>query len=197
MMVNIGNAQLKLGNVETAADSYRQAIEADPDDALPHYRLGDLEADGGRYGKAAGYFARACELEPENWRYQGFAGTAYLQEADYARAAAYLGRSVEIFSEQPLMLYNLAVALCLDGQKESAIQKLSKAVRIDAAYARAWYLKSRIEADIGRISDAAASVGRANAHGSALSAEELQGARELLEQLSDRVTGRTEGTSPR
>ncbi len=197
MMVNVGNAQLKLGDVGSAAESYRQAIKADPDDALPHSRLGDLEADGGRNGKAAEYFARACELEPENWRYQGFAGTAYLQEANYARAATYLGRSVEIFPEQPLMLYNLAVALCLDGQKEAAIEELSRAVRIDEGYARAWYLKARIEADMGRADDAAASVGRANAHGSALSAEELQGARELLRELPIRVTRQTGNTSPR
>jgi tetratricopeptide (TPR) repeat protein len=96
MMVCVGNAQLRSGDAVSAADSYRQALEADPDNALAHSRLGDIEADAGPNGKAAEYYARACEFEPENWRYQGFAGTAYLQDADYNRAAAHLRRSIEL-----------------------------------------------------------------------------------------------------
>jgi tetratricopeptide (TPR) repeat protein len=143
MMVCVGNAQLRLGDAVSAADSYRKAIEADPDSALAYSRLGDIEADNRRNGKAAEYYARACELEPENWRYQGFAGTAYLQEADYGQAAAYLRRSVELFPEQPLMLYNLGVALCFQGGEEAAIQELTKAVGIDEGYARGWYFSLR------------------------------------------------------
>lgn len=191
MMVCVGNAQLRLGDAVSAADSYRKAIEADPDCALAYSRLGDIEADNRRNGKAAEYYARACELEPENWRYQGVAGTAYLQEADYGQAAAYLRRSVELFPEQPLMLYNLGVALCFQGGEEAAIQELTKAVGIDEGYARGWYFKALAEARLGRKTDAMTSVGRAIANGAALSVKELQEARGLLEQLSARTAPKT------
>jgi tetratricopeptide (TPR) repeat protein len=184
MLVNVGNAQLQLGDNESAVASYLQAIETDPNDALAYYRLGDLKAEAGHNKEAAGYFARACELEPDNWRYHGFAGTAYLQEAEYDRAAFHLRRAVEIFPEQPLMLYNLAVALCFDDTMESAVEELAKAVRIDEGYARGWYLKAKLEARLERQSDATTSVGCAIAHSSKLSPEELQDARELLDILA-------------
>lgn len=180
MMVNIGNAQLQLGDSRSAANSYQQAIKADPTNALAYSRLGDLENDNGRNDKSADYFARACELDPQDSTYHASAGAAFLQREDYDRAAAHLRRSVELFPEQPLTLYNLAVALVFVGKAEAAVEELVKAVRIDEGYARGWYLKAQIEARLGRKADATASAGRAAANSSALSAQELEGVRSLL-----------------
>jgi predicted Zn-dependent protease len=180
MMVNIGNAQLQIGDSRAAANSYQQAIETDPTNALAFSRLGDFENDNGSIDKAADYFARACELDTQNPTYHASAGTAYLQQKDQKRATTYLRRSVELFPEQPLILYNLAVALLLDGNDEAAIEELTKAVRIDEEYGRGWYLKAKVEAYLGRPADAVASAGRAAANGSGLSAQELEGVRALL-----------------
>jgi tetratricopeptide (TPR) repeat protein len=180
MMVNIGNAHLQLGDSPSAAASYRQAIQLEPTNALAYSRLGDLENDDGSYDKAVPYFARACELDPQSATYHASAGTAYLQLQDYNRATQYLRRSVELFPEQPLMLYNLAVALAFDGKAEAAVEELAKAVSIDDGYARGWYLKAQIESRLGRAPEAAASARRAAANPSALSAQELEGVRALL-----------------
>lgn len=181
MMVNIGNAQLQLGDNRAAANSYQQAINADPANALGYSWLGDLENDRGRDDKAAEYFSRACELDAQNSIYHARAGTAYLQLKD-SRATAYLRRSVELFPEQPLMLYNLAVALVFDGEAKAAVEELAKAVRIDEGYARGWYLKAQIEVRLERMADAAASAARAAANGSSLSVREREGVRSLLGQ---------------
>lgn len=122
MMVNIGNAQLQLGD--------------SPQNALAHNRLGDLESDNGRNDKAAERFARACELDPENSAYHASAETAYLQQKMYDKAISYLGRAVDLFPEQPLIFYNLAVALFAVGKEEAAVKELAEAVRIDKGYAR-------------------------------------------------------------
>jgi len=58
--------------------------------------------------------------------------------------------------------------------------ELAKAVRIDTAYARGWYLKAHIESRLGRAAEAVASAGRAVANGAALSARELEAVRALL-----------------
>jgi tetratricopeptide (TPR) repeat protein len=184
LMVNIGNAQLRLGDDRSAGASYRKAIEADPDNAPAYYRLGDIEFEAGRNDKAADYFVRACELESDNPRYHAFAGTAYLQEKNYRLAAVYLRRSVELFPEQPLMLYNLAAALSFDGEKELALEQVTKAVSIDEGYARGWYLKALVEADMGRMEDAAASARRAAANSSGLSDHDLEEVRALIKELS-------------
>jgi tetratricopeptide (TPR) repeat protein len=184
MLVNVGNAQLRLDDEKSAAASFLQAVEADPENALAHCRLGDLEFDAGRNEEAAEYYARACELEPDNWRYHKFAGTAYLQNADYDQAIEHLRRSVEIFPEQPLMLYNLAVTLCQKGEEEAALEQVARAVQIDEGYARGWYIKALIESHLGLEDDAKISVRRAIANRSALSDQELQNARELLDRFS-------------
>ena len=59
-------------------------------------------------------------------------------------------------------------------------------MRLDEGYARAWYLKARVEARLGRDADAMASAGRAVVNESELSAQELQDARALLDELSSR-----------
>ena len=180
MLVNIGNAQLQLGDGRSAVSSYQLAIKADPSNALAYSRLGDLESNNDHHDRAADYFARACELDPNSSAYHASAGTAYLQQKDYNRVTAYLRRSVELFPEQPLTLYNLAVALLFDGKEEAAVKEVSKAVRIDEGYARGWYLKAQIEAHLGRTADAAGSARRAAANGSDLSAQESDGVRALF-----------------
>lgn len=180
MLVNIGNAHLRLDDRQTAIAFFQHAIKADPENALAHSRLGDMENENGRIEKAAGYFDRACTLEPDNSSYHASAGTAYLQLKDNDRAATHLRRSVEIVPEQPLILYNLAVALLLTDTEDAAIKELTMAVRIDKGYARAWYLKAQIEKQLGRTADATASARRAAANSSGLAAHEHEGLRALL-----------------
>jgi tetratricopeptide (TPR) repeat protein len=181
MLVNIGNARMRLGDAPAAASSYQEAIKVDPQNALAFYRLGDLLNDDGRTDQAAIYFARATELEPSNSKYHANAGTAYLQLGEYERASEHLRQSVELFPEQPPILYNLAAAL-LVGQDDpdAALVKLSDAVRIDSTYARAWYFKAQIESRLGRTAEAAASARRAAANRTGLSEKEAEGLRALL-----------------
>ncbi|WP_352746591.1 tetratricopeptide repeat protein [Mesorhizobium sp. M0185] len=180
MLVNIGNAHLRLDDRQSAIESFQQAIKADPENALAYSRLGDMENENGRIEKAAGYFARACTIELDNASYHASAGTAYLQLKDNNRAATHLRRSVELFPEQPLTLYNLAVALLFTDTEDAAIKELAKAVRIDDGYARAWYLKAQVEKHLGRTADAAASARRAAAKLSDLAAHEREALRALI-----------------
>ncbi|MEQ9173361.1 MAG: tetratricopeptide repeat protein [Alphaproteobacteria bacterium] len=180
MLVNMGNAHLRLDDRQSAIDSFQRAIKADPQNALAYSRLGDMENENGRIEKAAGYFGRACALEPENSSYHASAGTAYMQLKDNDRAATHLRRSTELFPEQPLTLYNLAVALLLTDSEDAAIKELTKAVLIDEGYARAWYLKAQVEKRLGRTGDATASARRAAANISNLDSHEREGLRALL-----------------
>jgi tetratricopeptide (TPR) repeat protein len=181
MLVNIGNAHLRLRDTQSAIDSFQWAIKTDPENALAYARLGDVENENASIEKAAGYFERACALEPENFSYQARAGTAYLLLKDYDQAATHLRHSVEIFPEQPLTRYNLAIALLFTDSDDAAIKELTKAVSIDERYTRAWYLKAKVEKRLGRTADAAASARRAAANISDLDPPERDGLRSLLE----------------
>lgn len=181
MLVNIANAHLRLDDRQYAIDFFQRAIKTDPENALAYSRLGDMDDENGRIEEAAGYYARACTLEPENSSYHARAGAAYLQLNDIKLAAAHLRRSLDLFPEQPLTLYNHAVALLLNDIEDAAvIKELTKAVCIDEGYARAWYLKAQVEKRLGRTVDATASARRAAANSSGLAAHELEGLRALL-----------------
>jgi superkiller protein 3 len=182
MLVNLGNAHVRLGDRTSAVSLFTQAIKLDPKNALAYSRQGDLEDEDGRTERAEVCFAKACELDPENWSYHARAGTAYLRNQNLARAILHLRRSVELFPEQPLTLYNLAAALVSDGNAEAAVEALAKAVRIDKEYARGWHLKAHIEAQLGRVTDAAASAQCAMANRPSLSAAEIHELQALVEQ---------------
>jgi Tfp pilus assembly protein PilF len=182
MLVNIGNAYMRLGDRAAAVRSFEQAIQVDSKNALAYSRMGDLEDEDGRSGSAANYFARACDLEPGNWTYHASAGTAYLRNQKLAQAKSHLRRSTELFPEQPLTLYNLAAALVSEGDAEAAVQELAKAVRIDKGYARGWYLKAQIEARLGWTAEAAASARSAMASKSSLSSSEVRGLEAMVQE---------------
>ncbi len=97
MLVNMGNAYLRLDNVASALKSLQAAIKVDPNNALAFRRLGDFEDEHGTAEKAAVNFALACELDPDNPSHHACAGTAYLRLQEYERAAFHLRKSLEIF----------------------------------------------------------------------------------------------------
>ena len=183
MLGNIGNAYLQLDDRAAATEFYQRAIKEDPANALAYSRLGDLAHEVGSIDEAAGYFSQACALDPASATYHASAGTTFLQQEDYDRAKQHLRRSLELYPDQPLTLYNLAVALVVGGDGEAAVEELAKAVRIDAGYARGWYLKAQIEARLERSTDAVASARQAAANSSSLSDQEAEGLRALLDNL--------------
>lgn len=174
MLVNIGNAYLRLNNVAFALKSFQDALKGDPNNALAFRRLGDLEDEHGTADKAAEYFTRACELEPDDPSHHACAGTAYLRLQEYERAASHLRKSLEIYPNQPQMHYNLAAALVYQGLAEGAVDELVNAVRLDPFYVRAWYLKAQIELKLCRVDDASISVKYALGSPSSLTSAEVR-----------------------
>jgi tetratricopeptide (TPR) repeat protein len=158
MLVNIGNAQINLGDEGAAAASFKQALKADPSYALAYRRLGNLEDWNENSADAAAYYARACVYEPEDPLNQSSAGTAYLRNGKPEKAREYLSESLRLLPEQPHILYNLAAALLQCGEPEGAVDRLTEAVRMDGRYTNAWQLKAHIEVQIGRPAEAAESV---------------------------------------
>ena len=161
MLVNIGNAQINLGDEGAAAASFKQALEVDSGYALAYRRLGNLEDWNENSADAAEYYARACDYDPTDPVNQSSAGTAYLRNGEPEKARQHLSESLRLLPEQPRMLYNLAVAHLGCDEPEGAVDRLTEAVRMDRRYTNAWQLKAQIEVQIGRPAEAAESVRQA------------------------------------
>jgi len=182
MLVNTGNAYLRLNKVDSALKSFKDALKVDPNNALAFRRFGDFEDEHGSVEKAAEYFARACELEPDNPSHHACAGTAYLRLQEYERATFHLRKSLAIFPNQPHIHYNLAAALVYQGLAEDAVDELAKATRLDPLYARAWYLKAQIELRLSRVDDLGNSIRHALRDSSSLTPEEVREIRAFADE---------------
>jgi tetratricopeptide (TPR) repeat protein len=182
-LINKGNTLLAVKNLQGARLHFEKAASLDSRSALAHRRLGDWHSEFGEPQRACEFYAHACKLDPNDAFSHGCAGTAYLRNSDFARAQEHLSRSLELISSQPHIRYNLAAALVQQGLAQEAVAELARAVAEDPEYARAWYLKAQIEHRMQRTPDARYSVQHALRHTSALSADELDGARQLARQL--------------
>lgn len=175
MLVSIGNAQNRSGDVGAARRSFLKALEVEPTNPLAHRRLGDLDWEAGDLGAAAQRYSSACNCEPGNWEVHALAGATLLSMEEVEEAASHLRRSLDIFPEQPKTLYNLAVAMLMSEGEEGAVEALRAAVQLEPTYGRAWYLRAQLEVRLGRMGDAVASAQAARAHAGDLNDAERGG----------------------
>ncbi|MES2939741.1 MAG: tetratricopeptide repeat protein [Pseudomonadota bacterium] len=180
MLVNIGNAQNRSGDIEAARQSFLQALGVQPQNALAHRRLGDLDTDANNLGIAAQHYANACRYDPDNAEVHALAGAAFLNIQDIKRAVTHLTRALDLFPGQPRTLYNLAVAKVMTGEEDSATQTLQLAVQLEPTYARAWYLKAHLEIQLDRMQKATAAAHAARTHSASLNEDERNNLESLI-----------------
>jgi len=70
---NLGNALQKQGKLEEAIESYRKAIEIQPDYIYAHNGLGNVLREQGKFGEAIEAYRKAIEIQPDFvYAYNGF-----------------------------------------------------------------------------------------------------------------------------
>lgn len=97
------------------------ALEKDRASA-PHFNwLGVTLQLKAEYEEAGRAFQKAVELEPKNAEYRANQGALLLAKGNYLRAQESLREAIQIRPDYSLALYNLGVALALDGKPAEAI----------------------------------------------------------------------------
>ena len=64
-LINLGAAQLRQGEPESAAKSLRRAIRLGPDHPMAHYNLGAVRESQGRADEAAAHYREALRCDPD------------------------------------------------------------------------------------------------------------------------------------
>lgn len=93
----LGNQLLKLGNIQEAVKSYRQAIILNPDLSLAYHNLGEIYRVQQQWDEAIAAYSRALELDPERSSLKEKLAYAFRERArwDLERAAHWYNQAVE------------------------------------------------------------------------------------------------------
>lgn len=132
--VKAGNRAMKNGDVELAVESYRTAVEADPEDALAQYNLGFALAHLGRADEAESQFRKAIELDPDYRNAHFNLASTLSKEGRWEEAAEHYRKAYEIDPEDRQAHLELARSLAALGRTEEAAKELEAVISEAESY---------------------------------------------------------------
>jgi superkiller protein 3 len=158
---NLGITLKELGQSSRAEETFRKALEIQPDYANAFYNLGLLYLEEESYSEAQAVFEAAVASDPEFEEAWYNLGIVY-----GTRGSAY--QAIEAYESalrlQPAMTkarLNLAVQYRKTDQIEKAVEQYKLLLSINPSYASAWYNLALAQKELGRIEEAATSYRRA------------------------------------
>lgn len=151
----LGVVYARMGQDESALDSYDRALEIQPDDAEVHNNRGNALGRLGRHRQALASFERALQLQPDYAEAHNGRGSS-LQELGQPEAAVTAYRqALSLRADYPEAHNNLANALHELGHPEEALECLATALRLNPGFAQAHNNRGRVLLSLGQSQQAA------------------------------------------
>jgi len=139
IMVYLGSALKETGDIEAAADYYRQVLTRQPDLAEVHYNLGNIYQTQGQLQAAAECYLRALNIKPEFAFAAYNLGNIYRDQGRLQDAVDCYKQSILLAPEHAPSYNNLGNALKHQGQLELAMQCYQAALIKQPDYRDAMY----------------------------------------------------------
>lgn len=146
--IDLGRVCVRLGDLQTAAENFKTAIEMDPENENFRKEFESLTRrfiqEGTQliqrksYPAALEKFKQAASLNPEDPMAHYFMAVVYLEEGDAASALLSVNRSIELDPEYPKAHLVKGKVLTSMNDIAGAINSLKRAVEIDPQYIDAW-----------------------------------------------------------
>ena len=118
ILLQLGRTYTELGEIDSAEQTYLQAIAIDGSYAEAYGDLGYLFKDNGEFKEALKYSRRALSLDPENADYNYLLGSLLLQTGQTQKAIVYLEMVLKRRPGDYGACYNLGQALVTVGRVE-------------------------------------------------------------------------------
>jgi Flp pilus assembly protein TadD len=120
-----------MGQLAAAHESYRRAVELQPESAEMHNNLGNVLLDLGRLEEAAAAYGQALERQPLSAKTRSNLGTVLRELGRLEEAEASLEQALALEPASADILTNLATVLRLLGRAEESDAKLRDALELD------------------------------------------------------------------
>jgi tetratricopeptide (TPR) repeat protein len=137
---------------------FRNAVRLDETHAQARYQLGLLAEREGNIGVAFRQYTRLIEIDPENWRALAKLGRFYAASQRLEEARDFVERAYEIAPDEPEVQAARAATLFALGDRDTAIEMASAAVKTDPERVDAHVILLQDLAQRGEVSTAIARV---------------------------------------
>lgn len=145
----LAKAMLARGDVEGARAAVHRGIEAEGGAAhrsAVSAAAAEFFMSAGRADLAEEEYAFALEGDPANVHYFNRLGIAFRRQKKYKEAVDNYRKAIQVVNNDPVLYYNLAIALAESGQIPQAVGTLRRALVLDPHFKAAEDLLRRIEA---------------------------------------------------
>lgn len=133
----LGAANAGLGNPQGAIESFKKALQINPDYAEAHNSLGIALQGQGRFDEAIASYDKALQIKPDLFEALNNRGAALMHQGRLDEAIASFGKALEINPSFAEAHNNLGTALKRQGRLVEAISSFRKAVHITPRFAEA------------------------------------------------------------
>jgi hypothetical protein len=154
---NLGNALLKTGRLQEAADSCRRALQINANFADAHNNLGNALRGLGSFDESVSSYRRALQLKPQFTEAHSNLGNALSDLGRLDDAVDSYHQALHINPQYAQAHSNLGNALLKLGQPDAALDSCHQALRLRPQYAEAHNNLGNTLLNLGRYEEAAAS----------------------------------------
>lgn len=128
---HLGNLLYDMGQMDTAIEAYRAAIEQDDQIIGAYVNLGSALDEKGELEPALVAYDQALALDPKDPRTLCNVGGVYFQKRQYAKAIGYFQDALKADPKSQLAHYNIAIAFADAEIYREAIAEWEAAVALD------------------------------------------------------------------
>lgn len=185
LQVKLGQGYLTEGQLETARDKLRRALELDPNSADAHTLMAVLHERINRPQLAESFYRRAAELKPEDGSTNNNVGAFLCGTGRFDEAEPYFQRALQDpFYRTPALAYtNAGVCAAKAGRHEKAETYFRQSIELEPGNAVALFELARIHLQKGDFLRARAFLQRYEAHAGQVDPEAL----DLGARIEDRA----------
>jgi Flp pilus assembly protein TadD len=129
----------KKGQYAEAIESFKKAIEKNPDSVEIYYNLGLSYLRNGDIDEAILSFEKAIELKPDSVVVHLAQGECYFNKGEDEKAMNSFSRALEIQPNDPRTYYNIGIVYYKNDDPERASAYFEQAIAIDPKFSSAYY----------------------------------------------------------
>ena len=109
----------------------KDCVQKSKGKARPHYNLGFVVAEQGRFKEAIGHYSEAVRIKPDYVKALNNLGFALAKQGSFRQAITHYSRALQIEPDYARAHNNLGIALVAEGRLEEAIHHFSRTLEIE------------------------------------------------------------------